>query len=171
VGDSTRGLANSATIWLVRHGKAGDRRKWTGSDESRPLSRGGRRQAAGLAELLVDAQPRRVLSSPAARCAQTVEPVAAARGLRVEIVRYLAEGSDPAAALARLARLGMDAVACSHGDVILGMLATLAAEGLVPAAPQAPKGSTWVFHFKSANVVGATYLGPVADPTAATKRR
>lgn len=155
------------TVWLVRHGKAGDRRKWQGSDESRPLSRGGQRQALELVDGLSAEQPKRVLSSPATRCVETVAPLADAHDLVVEIVDELAEGSDPADALALLVGLGTDAVACSHGDVILGVLELLARRHVVDSDCPAAKGSTWVLTVDSGEVVGARYHGP----TVTTKRR
>ena len=49
---------------------------------------------------------------------QTVEPLAAARGLPVEAVDSLAEGAGEAAALELLHGLEAPAVACVHGDLV-----------------------------------------------------
>ena len=40
-------LLTTGTLYLVRHGAAGDRHTWTGDDPARPLSRKGELQAAG----------------------------------------------------------------------------------------------------------------------------
>ena len=78
---------------LVRHGVAGDRAKWDGEDRLRPLDRRGERQAAALPESLSGLPIRRILTSPAVRCVQTVEPLAAALGIEVEETPALAEGA------------------------------------------------------------------------------
>ena len=51
-----------AALLVVRHAHAGDREKWEGPDERRPLTKKGRRQAAGLVDLLAgfDVEPHPV---------------------------------------------------------------------------------------------------------------
>ncbi|MDQ3599965.1 MAG: NUDIX hydrolase, partial [Actinomycetota bacterium] len=72
-----------ATLLLVRHGKAGPKNKWPGSDELRPLNPAGRRQAAALRTLLPLFGPRRVHSAPRTRCRQTVQELAADLGVAI----------------------------------------------------------------------------------------
>lgn len=107
------------TSVLVRHASAGDRDEWDGDDRLRPLDARGRRQAAGLVELLHPLRIGRVLSSPYARCVETVEPLAAALGLPVEQDERLAEGAGRAA-LELLCENGV--VCCTHGDVVEDVL-------------------------------------------------
>ncbi len=71
-------------ILLIRHARAGDRDRWTGDDRLRPLDDKGRRQAEALVELLAGYEIDRIVSSPADRCIQTVEPLGVARDLVVE---------------------------------------------------------------------------------------
>ena len=104
---------------LLRHASAGDRDHWAGDDEHRPLDEKGRRQAEKIAEALAAEDVRRVVSSPYVRCVQTVEPLAAALGLEVELDDRLAEGGD-GSARALLDEGGV--VACTHGDVIFELL-------------------------------------------------
>ena len=104
---------------LVRHGSAGDRYEWAGDDRHRPLDKKGRRQAEKIAEALAQEDVRRVVSSPAVRCVQTVEPLAAAFGLEVELDDRLAEGGG-GSARALVDETGV--VACTHGDVIYELL-------------------------------------------------
>jgi phosphohistidine phosphatase SixA len=99
---------------LVRHASAGDRHHWEGDDRLRPLDARGRRQAEELVDLLLPHRIRRVVSSPYARCVETVEPLAAALGVEVELDERLAEGAGRAAA-ELLAEDGL--VVCTHGDV------------------------------------------------------
>jgi 8-oxo-dGTP diphosphatase len=100
---------------LLRHASAGDRSTWAGDDWHRPLDKKGRRQAEEIAAALATDDVRRVVSSPYVRCVQTVEPLAAALGLEVELDERLAEGGD-GSAQALLDEDGV--VACTHGDVI-----------------------------------------------------
>jgi hypothetical protein len=81
------------TVYLVRHAVAASRRSWHDDDELRPLTAKGERQAIGLAELLHDEPIKRVLSSPALRCVQTVTPLAKKLGAPVEATDPLREGA------------------------------------------------------------------------------
>jgi 8-oxo-(d)GTP phosphatase len=107
------------TSVLLRHASAGDRDHWDGLDHLRPLDKRGRRQAAELVELLRPFGLRRVVSSPYVRCVDTVAPLAVALGVPVEEDERLAEGAGPGAA----ELLQEDGVlACTHGDVVWGVL-------------------------------------------------
>jgi len=106
-------------IYLTRHASAGRRGEWNADDRMRPLDERGRRQARGLVEQLEAAVVERVASSPFVRCLQSVEPLAAACGLRIERRDELAESASRADALALVHELdGTRAVLCSHGDVL-----------------------------------------------------
>jgi phosphohistidine phosphatase SixA len=106
-------------VLLVRHGRAGKRSEWEGDDRLRPLDAKGRRQAEGLVPMLADYPVDRVLSSPYLRCAETVRPLAEARGLELEEVDELAEGSTREDVLALLRSLDAESVVrCTHGDVV-----------------------------------------------------
>ncbi len=130
---------------LVRHAAAGDRQAWTGDDRLRPLDARGRRQATELIELLRGLELRRVISSPYVRCVETVEPLAAALGLRLEEDDRLAEGMGRAA-LELLSEEGV--VCCTHGDVVGDLLghglkkgaAVVMEGGEVVRQIRAPKG-------------------------------
>ena len=78
-------------ILLIRHARAGERDNWSGDDRRRPLDERGRRQASDLVGALAGHRLTRILSSPYDRCVQTVEPLAQARGLEVEIRDELGE--------------------------------------------------------------------------------
>lgn len=152
----TGGEGGRSTVLLVRHAEAGDRRRWEGDDRERPLSGEGRRQAERLVEALHDQPVGRILSSPYARCVQTVEPLAAARGLPVEPTDALAEGAGGASVRRLLAEVG-DAVLCSHGDVVQELVEDLGRRGVAVEGGLA-KGSTWVLDVVGGEVVGARYL-------------
>jgi 8-oxo-dGTP diphosphatase len=78
-------------ICLIRHASAGDRSSWAGDDRLRPLDDRGLRQAEELVDLLQRYSLDRIVSSPALRCVQTVEPLALARGLPIEVADEIAE--------------------------------------------------------------------------------
>lgn len=133
------------TLLLVRHADAGDRAAWTGDDLSRPLSATGRQQSDALAEMLADRDLTTILSSPAKRCVDTVAPLAAARGLEVEVDLALTEGTDFEQVDRLLTRFGdQDALLCSHADVIGSALTALWRRGHLAGRPNARKLATWL---------------------------
>jgi len=111
-------------LLVIRHANAGDRQAWRGDDRKRPLDDRGRKQAAALAEELAAFSVDRVLSSPYDRCVQTVEPLAASKGLTVEVREELGEerqSTDGAQLVRSLA--GQPVAVCVHGglsDVAFG---------------------------------------------------
>lgn len=144
------GHDGSGFLLVVRHALAGHRKSWQGDDRIRPLDELGERQAVGLVEQLEGHAFDRIASSPATRCVQTVEPLAAARGLIVEPREELVEGQG-AAALEGLAREPGAGVLCVHGDV----LEELCGETL-------PKGSTSLFETPASGLVRVALLPPPA---------
>lgn len=66
----------SRTLIVLRHAKAIGRDDWEGDDLERPLTDAGIDRAAALVPLLGAYGVRRVVTSPAVRCAATVEPYA-----------------------------------------------------------------------------------------------
>ena len=149
-------------VYLVRHAHAGNRSSWDGDDTSRPLSPKGRAQSAGLLEWLVDEPITRVISSPAARCIETVAPLAEARGLTVETKGWLAEGSGARSCIEAILTTGDDRVAlCSHGDLIPKVIRQLRADGMATKDPNlSQKGSTWVLEVADGRVVSGRYQPP-----------
>jgi phosphohistidine phosphatase SixA len=105
------------SVILLRHASAGNRDAWAGDDVLRPLDERGRAQALALRDELRARGVQRVFSSPYVRCMQTVAPL----GLEIVPDERLAEGAQVEATLALLHDLD-DAVACTHGDVIEGVL-------------------------------------------------
>jgi 8-oxo-dGTP diphosphatase len=110
---------------LIRHARAGERAEWRGDDRRRPLDERGRKQAEDLVDLLADYPLTRILSSPYDRCVQTVEPLARARGIEIDIrdelgeERQLGDGVELARSL-----LDQDVALCGHGglsDALVGV--------------------------------------------------
>lgn len=161
------------TVFLVRHAVAVGRSQWDGHDALRPLTKRGERQAQALVDLLADggADVRRILSSPAVRCRDTVAPLAAKLGLDLGVVDTLAEGARAKDALALVQELGAgapsagpgDAVLCAHGDLVPELVRRLAREGMAwDGNLRFAKGSTWVLDFAGDRCVEGRYVEPGA---------
>ncbi|HXY45247.1 MAG TPA: phosphoglycerate mutase family protein [Acidimicrobiales bacterium] len=173
------------TLYLVRHGRAESRERWQEPDSLRPLTRRGLEQAriiAGHLLELVDRRPSRVLSSPAVRCCQTVEPLASASQLEVVQADWLAEGSEPDYAYDKLRKLaarldppsglGGPVAACTHGDVIWGILERLRRHGVdLGPQPDAPKGGVWIIALSARLGSASLYLPDFYLPVGARKAR
>jgi 8-oxo-dGTP diphosphatase len=151
-------------LLLVRHAHAGDKATWRGLDALRPLSSTGHAEAMGLLVRLRSCPVERILSSPALRCVQTIEPLARERGLPVERSDALDRDAD-AAELLDLVRgpLRRGTVLCTHGESLGRLLPTLVAGGLSVSAPlQWPKGCTWVLERENGRIARGRYLPPLA---------
>ena len=148
------------TVFLIRHGHAGDRGTWSGDDRLRPLSRRGFVQAEDIALLLGERPITVVRSSPAIRCLQTVAPLAHVRTCTVESDARLVEGSDAEAALALIDEFPDGELAlCSHGDVIPELIELLRRRGVPSQGRGCEKGSVWQLDRDGPTITKAVYLG------------
>lgn len=153
--------ARSVSVRLVRHARAGRRDRWRGRDELRPLTASGRAQAAALAGELAPRGPALLVSSPAVRCVQTLEPLAGDIGLPVQRHDALAEAASAADALALLGAAAVlgETVACTHGDVQTAVIEALGAVGAALSKPlRFAKGSTWELTFERGRFTAGRYL-------------
>ncbi len=152
----------TASLYLIRHAKAGSRDQWTEPDELRPLDEEGFRQAEALVHQLDGMPIARILSSPAVRCRQSVELLARARGLPLELEESLAEGTPPEKVIALLSSVAdRPTVLCTHGDVVEHVLGYLVGEGVIQGGGlKLKKGSTWILDTEGRRVVRARYLPP-----------
>jgi 8-oxo-dGTP pyrophosphatase MutT (NUDIX family)/phosphohistidine phosphatase SixA len=165
--------ADTRTLLLVRHAKAGRKSEWPGPDEERPLSPAGLAQAAALRALLPLFGPRRVHAANRARCVETVAGLASDLGAPVVIEPLLSEEAyryDPVAATHRLATIARGhgvPVVCGQGGAIPGMIRRLAERsGLALGNVPCKKASIWVLSFHPAkphHLVAADYI-PTALP-------
>jgi len=161
--DSTD-METETPVFLLRHAEAGVPGRWPGPDADRPLTADGRRQA----ELLVRrwaAQPfAHLVSSPFRRCLETIEPLAAARGLPVETREELAVGQDweQTERLVLEAASEGPAVLCVHGETMRPLVEDLRARGidLDGNGSGAVKGATWVLGVRDGAIRSARYEPP-----------
>ena len=154
------------SLLFIRHAKAGDRSRWQGTDDLRPLDHAGRRQANGLVTQLAEFPVNRLVTSPSLRCVQTLAPLAAARRIAIEPVDALLEGVAAEFALALIDRLALagGAALCTHGDVIEAVLAELRTRHIPLDGPSAAKkGSTWILELDRGEIVGGRYMAPPED--------
>jgi 8-oxo-dGTP diphosphatase len=119
----TNGVATFAPerFIVVRHAAAGRKRSDPEADALRELDVRGREAAARLPDLVTAMLvPRHVISSPHLRCVETVEPLAAGVGLRVQLDDRLAPAIASPEELRRLFVLEIpaNAVVCTHGEVL-----------------------------------------------------
>ena len=158
----------TATVLLVRHGKAGEREHWHGDDDLRPLTAAGHRQATELAVLLALFGPSAVYCAPPVRCRQSVQPLADSLGVPVVALPRLSETGywrDPAAGrecFLELAARAPASVVCSQGGVIPDLVCALAGGTALDehGAPPSRKGSTWVLSMRGVRCVAADYYDP-----------
>jgi phosphohistidine phosphatase SixA len=113
-------------VYLIRHASAGDKRRWSGPDLDRPLDATGLSQAEALAEALAAAPIHRVLTSPARRCRQTVEPLARSLDLPLEALDELTPDGDADRLSPLISALDASVgVICTHGELMRPLLATV----------------------------------------------
>ena len=150
------------TLYVVRHAHAGQRSAWTGDDRLRPLSERGWTQSRAIATSLVPHPPRRVLSSPAVRCVQTMGPLADKLGIDVVEDDRLFEGATAREVRTLLDEVVDDDVAlCSHGDVIPIVLDLLVGDGLTPERNLVwQKASVWIAEREDGAWGQGRYLPP-----------
>ncbi|WP_188827889.1 NUDIX hydrolase [Nocardia camponoti] len=161
----TRVPADTSTILLVRHAKAGKRGSFAGPDVQRPLVAAGVEQAEALVPNLLALGASEIYSATPARCVETVTPLA--KRLDVEIncdTLFSEQGYDSAKAAARQrfrSLITKDAVpvVCSQGGVIPDLVAWLADEsGLAVPSARNRKGSVWALSFLGDRLVAADHM-------------
>lgn len=109
---------------VVRHAQAVKRGDWKGEDATRPLTTTGVVQADALVPVLAAFGIRRVVTSPWARCLETVAPYVEAAGPALEQHDGLSQGAHerdpvPARELARAVLRAPGATAvCTHRPVL-----------------------------------------------------
>jgi broad specificity phosphatase PhoE len=120
-------------------------------------------QAAALAPRLAAAGPvRRLVSSPALRCVQTLQPIADLVGLPIETWDALGPHAGAAGVRSTLGHPAFDdVVLCTHGEVLRPLLRTLRRRGLGRGNAQLHgrlllvKGSAWLVTIEPDGTVGS----------------
>ncbi|MBF8191731.1 NUDIX hydrolase [Nonomuraea sp. K274] len=135
----------SVPLVLVRHGSAGARNEWAGEDALRPLDPEGASQAARLATALPAYRPEVLMSSPSARCVETLVPYGG--GIKVEPL-LSEESQDPHKTPVLVGDLTVAAAVCSHGKVLPALIHALSGKDV-----HLRKGAFAVLHRLDGRVV------------------
>ena len=126
------GVLRTFPIIALRHAKAMGRPEWEQSDASRPLTERGRRQAKAIVGPLRAFGVRRIVTSDAVRCVQTVKPLAKATGRKATKTPLISQDAwedgndDIRTVVGKRVRARKAAVICSHGPVLPGILTEIA---------------------------------------------
>jgi 8-oxo-dGTP pyrophosphatase MutT (NUDIX family)/phosphohistidine phosphatase SixA len=135
-----RGILRTFALLTLRHGKAVQPFEWEGPDATRPLSRHGQAQANVIVPTLAAFGPRVLISSNARRCVETVEPAAAALGIRLRSTEaisqdaYESHGGSVRKVVAKRLAKRRTAVLCSHSPVLPEILHEIAIATETPSA-------------------------------------
>ncbi|WP_072687516.1 NUDIX hydrolase [Rhodococcus marinonascens] len=163
---------DTATVLLVRHAKAGSRKRYPGEDNTRPLDANGRLQADALVAQLEAFGATEVSSADRTRCTQTVEPLALAMDTDIRLEPLMSEESykaDPVGTRTRarkIAALGGVQVVCSQGGVIPDLLQLWAdSDGIPLPAARNRKASMWVLSLSGGKLVQADHIDSPLPPT------
>lgn len=125
---------------VVRHAKARDKKSWKRSDDERPLSAEGARQAVLLAADLGAYAPLRLVSSSARRCWTTLAPYGEEAELEIEVTDDLAQSRATRESVSKRMRRILEAdtplIVCGHRPVLPWMFEAIGLEApaLDPAA-------------------------------------
>ena len=120
-------------LTIMRHARAGSKRAWEGDDALRPLDELGLRagRGAGAAARRAPVPVRRLVSSPALRCVQTLQPLADVVGSRSRPWDALGPHAGAAGVRSTLGHPAFDdVVLCTHGEVLRPLLRTLRRRGV-----------------------------------------
>ncbi len=148
-------------LYVIRHAKAGNREKWNGEQDLRPLTKPGRRQAAALVDPLSKLSVTKIVSSPAVRCRQTVEPLGEHLRLPVDLSDAIGEGAPLDETLALVDKVSEEtALLCTHGDVVGNLLDHVARHGVRIDQVRMEKAATWAFDLEDGTVINAAYVPP-----------
>jgi phosphohistidine phosphatase SixA len=146
---------------LLRHASAGARLSSPGVDRFRRLDDAGRHVARQLVWSLADREITRIVSSPLARCVESVVPLAESRRLVVENRWELAPDVETDDLLTLLVDLPDSALVCTHREVF---------ETLLGRDATCETGGAWVLERSGPELVPTLYLAPPSVVGAGDRR-
>ncbi|MFH5209617.1 NUDIX domain-containing protein [Antrihabitans sp. NCIMB 15449] len=161
----SRKPADTSTVLIVRHARAGRSARYKGDDRLRPLDKVGRTQADALAPQLLAFGATHLHSADRVRCTQTVQPLADLVGAEIRLEPGLSEegyADDRENGRNRARRIaGKDGVRviCSQGKVIPDLLRWWAdRDGIKLPPARNRKGSMWVLSLSDGVLVAADHI-------------
>ena len=126
-----KGQLDTVPLIVLRHAKATARADWKGGEATRPLLPEGVQQAEALKKLLKAYYPKRVYTSPWARCKKTVTPYTANPKVSLYSTPALTETANSreprktVAALYEIVASGKSSMICTHRPVLPTVIETL----------------------------------------------
>ncbi|OZC45137.1 NUDIX hydrolase [Rhodococcus sp. RS1C4] len=157
--------ADTDTVLLVRHAKAGRRSRYRGDDALRPLDAVGETQAAALVPLLSAFGADKFHAANRRRCVSTIQASADEKGEQITLEPllseegYWAELHDARRRAVAISALGGVRTICSQGKVIPDLLQWWADKDGVALPPNRNrKGSVWVLSFHDGTMIAADHL-------------
>lgn len=152
----------ATALILIRHAKAVKRSEWNDYDLDRPLAEEGSQQAERLIHQLEPFGIQGIFSSDALRCYATIEPLADAIGLRVNVTPILNEetfdksNKESVEYVRRLMKFGGNQLVSGHNPIIPHILTKIArveysADDLSPA-------DAWIVYHRGDKVVAVEFL-------------
>lgn len=166
--------ADTHTVLVVRHGKAGSKQRYKGDDRKRPLDKYGRAQAESLVPQLLAFGATLLHAADRVRCVQTLEPLADELGVQISSEPLLTEEdywNDRDKARARVLEIAATdgtPVICTQGKVIPDLIQWWSeSNGVIPDKSRNRKGSTWVLSMWQGRLVAADHLGDALPPDSA----
>jgi 8-oxo-dGTP diphosphatase len=136
---------------LLRHASAGERPTAASLDRARRLDRLGRADARGLPEAFAEHAIERAVSSPHARCVETVEALARSRNLHVELRDELLPDASADAVHALLDELPDATLLCTHRETIASLFG---------GKLTCQKGGAWLLERRDGKYEPVAYLPP-----------
>lgn len=146
---------------LLRHASAGERLSTPALDATRRLDPAGRTQAARLPEGLAGYRIERIVSSPLARCVESVLPLARVLELDVESRTELEPEVPKRRLLRLLGVLPPSALLCTHHEVF---------EALFGGTIKCEKGGAWLVERRGGRWKPIAYLPPPEEQPRARRR-
>jgi 8-oxo-dGTP diphosphatase len=126
------GVTKTFAVVVLRHAKATSPSDWRGEDSSRPLTERGLTQAHGIVRTITAWKPKRLVSSTAVRCKETITPTAKALGEDVKFTKKVSQdayengSSDVRSVVGDIVRKRKSAIVCTHGPVAPAVIRELA---------------------------------------------
>ncbi len=146
---------------LLRHASAGARLSSLGVDRFRRLDDAGRHVARQLVWSFADREITRIVSSPLARCVESVVPLAESRRLVVEKRWELAPDVEIDDVITLLVDLPDTALVCTHREVF---------EKLLGWDVTCEKGGAWVLERSGPELIPTLYLAPPSAVSVGDRR-
>ena len=157
------------TLVLLRHAKAISRSEWQGEDEDRPLSTLGQDQASRMAAQFVQLELKKIYTSDAVRCFDTVKAFCEALDLEMKITKHVSEyvyNKKPSRAVEFAKEImyadlleERNTLICSHNPVLPTMLKRfLKHSDVKPKVDHLKPGEAWVLEFNGKKCTSISHL-------------